>query len=210
MRSSQLVGRSRLADLQNRTHEAGRDMDGEAPRFNRLKDDNSKPRVISSFNLFQTPEHIAARMASMLGDCVDILEPSAGLGRLVKAVRKINSTARFNMVDISADCCRELEKYPVRLACDHVTQADFLAVSPDRLGFHDAIIMNPPFHNREDIRHIQHALKFLAPGGVLVGLCMATHHREQAIKPLANHWEVLPAGIFEGTKTQAVLFRIQG
>jgi hypothetical protein len=36
----------------------------ERPRFERLANNDSAPRVVSSFNLFQTPEHIADRMAT--------------------------------------------------------------------------------------------------------------------------------------------------
>lgn len=70
--------------------------------------------------------------------------------------------------------------------------------------------MNPPFHMRSDIKHTLHALKFLHPGGVLVGLCMATRHRTEALEAMADHWELLPAATFakEGTKVETYLFRI--
>jgi len=31
--------------------------------------------------------------------------------------------------------------------------------------------MNPPFENGADIKHIQHAMKMLKPGGRLVAIC---------------------------------------
>ena len=63
---------------------------------------------------------------------------------------------------------------------------------------------------RSDIAHILHALKFLRTGAPLVGLCLATHHRETALRELADVWEEVPAGTFrsEGTGVACYLFRI--
>jgi 16S rRNA G1207 methylase RsmC len=46
---------------------------------------------------------------------------------------------------------------------DDTRQADFLECNGD-LGTFDRIIMNPPFANADDIKHIMHALKMLKPG----------------------------------------------
>ena len=208
MRTSQLKGRSRLATLLAQSDDAERDMEGLRHRFKRLDNDHAKPRVVSSHNLFQTPEWLAKRMASMLNTGERLLEPSAGLGRLVKAYREL-FFGKVVAIDISPDCCQALvESFGSQM--DRVIEANFLSYLPEHLGCFDAILMNPPFHMREDIAHVLHAVKFLKPGGKLVGLCMAGSKREEAIKPLCDHWELLEPGIFEGTQTQAVLFSIQG
>ena len=58
MRESQLKGRLRLAMLQERTEARGEEMAIEAERFHRLAQEDQAPRVVSSFNLFQTPTSI--------------------------------------------------------------------------------------------------------------------------------------------------------
>jgi methylase of polypeptide subunit release factors len=89
-----------------------------------------------------------------------------------------------------------------------LSQGDFLEKN---LGEFDRIAMNPPFHMRADIAHILHAAGHLAPSGVLVGLCLATRDREDALRPLCDHWETIQAGAFraEGTNVETVLFRIR-
>ncbi len=81
----------RLKELQALNDEKGLEMMMEKGRFAALKsrhEDGTAPKAVSSFNLFQTPKHIADRMASMLPpECQRILEPSAGLGRLYRAIR---------------------------------------------------------------------------------------------------------------------------
>ncbi len=88
-----------------------------------------------------------------------------------------------------------------------IKQRDFLTLAPDDLGMFDAVIMNPPFHLRADIRHIFHARSFLKPGGKLAALCMNTNHRREQLKPLALQWLDLPSKSFraEGTNIDAAI-----
>jgi len=74
----------------------------------------------------------------------------------------------------------------------------------------DAIVMNPPFHARVDIRHILHAMKFLKPGGRLAAICMAGNSRELALRHFAKLWILLPLGAFraEGRNTRTVMLLI--
>jgi SAM-dependent methyltransferase len=148
------------------------------------------------------------------------LEPSAGLGRILRPILS-TEPASVTACEVSAELSGELfREFPgVTLG-----QGDFLERLPAFEGggglivkpfpggppFFDRIVMNPPFHMRADVRHIRHALKFLRPGGVLVGLCLATHHREAALRPLADVWETIPAGAFrsEGTGVETILFKI--
>ena len=88
-----------------------------------------------------------------------------------------------------------------------ILQRDFLTCTAAELGTFDAVAMNPPFHLRADVRHILHALEFLKPGGHLAALCLDTHHRATALRPLAATWEPVPAGVFgkEGTSVSTIL-----
>lgn len=187
---------------------AQEEMRGRFARLASRHEDGTAPRAVTAFNLFQTPPDLAARMAQLLEPApgMKILEPSAGLGRLIDAIAAFNP--EVTAVEIAPQCARELyEQNRPRL---RLKQADFLnLLRIDGQPF-DGAIMNPPFHMRADIRHILHALTFLRPGGRLVALAMDTPHREEALKPLADVWEKIPAGAFksEGTKIAAVMMRI--
>jgi len=198
-------GIARLRALRIDTAMAAEEMEGKRSRFSAIAD--SKPTVaVSSFNLFQTPEAIASRMAAKLGDVTGkkILEPSAGLGRLVRAVNGGCVTA----VDISEECASVLrEQFPE----SKVVKADFLTLSPSELGTFDAIIMNPPFKMGADVKHILHALEFLEDGGILVSLCYNGSKQNEKLPSLATTWEVLPEDSFkkEGTRASVVMLTIR-
>jgi SAM-dependent methyltransferase len=194
----------KLAHLSEQTEAVGETMRHEAERFANLR--TSEPaRVVSSFNLFQTPEPIADQLAAMIGD-VDgkrILEPSAGLGRLYHAVNRIGTPGEWVLVDDSPACCAELYRLNEKLI-----QSDFLACDAERLGgLFDLIAMNPPFKMGRDIKHIKHAYNLLNPGGLLVSLCFDGVKQNENLRPLVDSWEVLPPGSFkaEGTKASVAL-----
>ena len=86
-------------------------------------------------------------------------------------------------------------------------QGDFLADASAGLGLFDGVIMNPPFKQWRDIKHIKHALAFVRPGGRLVALCANGPRQREHLRPLADHWEELPAGTFknEGTGVNVAL-----
>lgn len=192
---------SRLLSLRAEHGLASQTLAAAAPRFQRIAqrhENGTAPRAVSSFQLFQTPAPLAARMVGLAGDRASmcILEPSAGLGRLVDAVAA-RKPAEIVAVEVAQQCADELRRRDGL----RVVQRDFLTVEPAELGQFDCVLMNPPFHMRADIRHIQHARRFLLPGGVLVALCMDTQHREKALRPLASTWEQIPAGAFKESNT---------
>jgi len=205
-------GRLRLFHLREQTEAMQEQMDYERGRYDRLRSDDAKPRAVSSFNLFQTPEPLALRAAEMLGDLPEgarILEPSAGLGRLYRAARARFPGATISLVENSPDCCAELYREIEGAGSVGLYQRDFLGWSPPWLF--DAVLMNPPFQRGRDIVHTRHALGMLKPGGVLVGFCYAGNRQAAALEPLAEVWEPLGPGAFksEGTNAGAVLFRIR-
>jgi predicted RNA methylase len=217
---------SRLHTLRDANDLHAATMELNRGRFEALRtrhEDGTAPRAVSAYQLFQTPPALAARMVELAevkpGDV--LLEPSAGLGRIIDPA--LAAGARVLAVEVSPDLSGELfrayEGKDVRLL-----QRDFLTVRPAYEGNAalivkdlaevriDRVVMNPPFHMRADIAHVRHALRFLRPSGVLVGLCLSTRHRTEALQPLADLWEVIPAGTFkgEGTNVETVLFRITG
>lgn len=204
MRQSQLAGRSRLAGLLGQNKERGEMLAAERERFTRLADPIAAPRVVSSFNLFQTPEPLADRVAGLFDSFGRTLEPSAGLGRLYRAVCRL-SDCEMILVDSSPDCCRELRAIATGA---EVIERDFLTLAVDGLGRFDSIIMNPPFKMGTDIKHIQHAITLLAPGGRLVSICANGPKQQATLKPIASQWHTLCPSAFrsEGTSVSAAIF----
>ncbi len=213
------AGIYRLLHLREQTEAVGEDMANERGRFDSLRKPSSKPRTVSAFNLFQTPEHIADKMAAVLMPELNpesvVLEPSAGLGRLYRATRAAGHDGPMILVEESPDCCRELYGLTDGDKSAGIIQQDFLGCYGGRvlgeLTRIDAIIMNPPFKMGRDIKHILHALSLLEPGGLLVALCYDGVRQNKKLKPICDTWEVLPAGTFKesGTAAGAVMLTIR-
>ena len=199
------TGHNRLLRLRDETEAHGVEMVFDRARFDSLAR-SSPARAVSAFNLFQTPEPIADRMSALLAgslwpDSV-VLEPSAGLGRIYHALRKVHG-GPVVLAEQSADCCRELYALTENDNAATLKQGDFLDMDIKA----DAVIMNPPFKMGRDIKHIKHAFEMLKPGGLLVSLCYNGVRQNKKLKPLATTWEVLPAGSFksEGTAAEVAL-----
>jgi protein-L-isoaspartate O-methyltransferase len=176
-------------------------------------------KTVSAPQLFPTPPEIAAHMVE-LAEIVsgqDILEPSAGTGNIIMAIGEsmANGTsgrAAISAVEINHNLCDRLINMD-GLGRDNVLCSDFLEIEPAKEGnagliiktlphaYYDRIIMNPPFENGADIKHIRHALKFLKSDGVLVALCANGPRQREAFMDMADYWEDLPAGSFENQGT---------
>ena len=180
-------------------------MDALRPRFDRLAErhtNGAAPRAVSAFNLFQTPVEIALEVAHLadVRPGMTVLEPSAGLGRLLDALPQ---GLKVTAVEVAKECAGEL--YQQDRPGVTILQRDFLNLTPGEVGLFDRVVMNPPFHMRADIRHILHARTFLRPGGRLVAICMDTHHRRANLSEFA--WHSLPARAFrrEGTRVDTAI-----
>lgn len=138
----------------------------------------------------------------------EVLEPSAGTGVLCDAIRAAQPTAQVFAVEINHQLCEMLSK---RLmpdqnttgVCRNVLQGDFLEC--DGLGQFDRIVMNPPFADGADIKHITQALRLLNPGGRIVALCANGPRQSTHLRPLiegmGGEWEELPANTFAAAET---------
>lgn len=204
---------ARLRELQEENDGAAALQAALRPRFQRLAErheNGTAPRAIAVPQLFQTPPHLAERLVMLLGlrPGDRVLEPSAGLGNLIRPVLAAEPS-EVVAVDIASDCMAEL--YRLDLPRVRLVHGDFLTMSPDQLGTFDAVAMNPPFHLRADIRHILAALAFLRPGGRMAALCLDTPQRSDALRGRCFHWEQIPAGAFRsaGTNVPTVLLCIQ-
>jgi 16S rRNA G1207 methylase RsmC len=136
-----------------------------------------------------------------------VLEPSAGTGNILRAIVDAEPTAEIHAVEINRALCDAL---PAGLMADgEALCADFLECTTEQLGRFRRIVMNPPFADGSDIKHIKHALHFLEPGGCLVAICADGPRQQAELRPLAATWEELPAGTFADTNVRAVLMTVQ-
>lgn len=176
--------------------------------------------VVSAPQLFPTPVHLAERMAALadVQPGARVLEPSAGGGNLLAAILKEYGPTNLVAVEDNFHLAKNLRKgwamLGIHCTCrtygfTDVRCADFLACSGD-LGTFDCIVMNPPFTNGADIRHILHARRMLRPGGRLVALCANGPRQRDALMPLADSWEDLPDGTFAeaGTNVRVALLTL--
>jgi 16S rRNA G1207 methylase RsmC len=67
----------------------------------------------------------------------------------------------------------------------------------NNLGTFDRIIMNPPFENAIDIKHIKHALTMLNPGGRIVALCAKGPRQREAFKVLPSIGRICPQRVLK-------------
>ena len=120
----------------------------------------------TAHQFYPTPDELADEM---LAECVDlfagdgtlrVLEPSAGTGSLLQAVRRLaksTNTPRKTLAITAVEMDRHLS----------------LASAPfaDRMIHSDLVVMNPPFSH--GAQHVLRAYEMLRPGGYLVALLNA-------------------------------------
>jgi len=186
----------------------------EAEPFKAMRDtlQTGGVQVVSAPQLFPTPAPLAARMVDLaeIEEGHAVLEPSAGTGNLLKAIREATGgRAVRTAVEINGKLCDRLR---IVEAGATVIHADFLQCAD--LGRFDRIVLNPPFERGQDIEHIMHALRFLKPGGRLVAICANGPRQSALFTQLAAEqggmFEPLPAGSFaeSGTMVNAALLTL--
>lgn len=161
--------------------------------------------VHASAQLFVSPDPVCARLVSLagIGDSDIILEPNAGTGAILRAVRAVAPGAMCDAVELNAGLCQYLRNEFEGVA---VTCCDFLQYVPGKR--YSRIVMNPPFGHAQDIKHIRHAFTLLAPGGVLTAVCLNGPRQERALKAQSDIWEPLPRGTFTYTDVSTVIIRL--
>lgn len=162
-------------------------------------------KIVVSDQLFPTPPDVAKQMVEYadIGKGSTVLEPSAGTGNIMKAIIENDNASAVIGVEINVGLAENLKsEFPL----SDIICSDFLQYNRGEWPV-DRIIMNPPFKNGADIKHIKHALSMLKKGGKLVSICANGPRQNDQLKPLADHWEVLPEGTFkdQGTMVSTVL-----
>lgn len=172
-------------------------------------------QVVTAPQLFPTPPDLAARMVEMaeIEPGQSILEPSAGTGSILDKCFHLNGfgwngippDGQTVAVEINLTLAQHLQgTFPKAI----IVNEDFLTCDLD-YAF-DRILMNPPFENGADIKHIEHALTMLKPGGRLVAICANGPRQQEQLQPISDIWEELPADTFKevGTGVRTVLLTI--
>ena len=168
-----------------------------------LKADPKAKDLSKDLQYYPTPNEVASTALWNVGlkDGGQYLEPSCGCGRLIKA-----------LFDKAEGYSREIPKIHVyayevdadRVACARrqglgiIERRNFLEVEPSPMF--DGIFMNPPFYGRHYQKHVEHALKFLKPGGWLMAILPATARYDHGFIEAAA-WTDLPVGSFSESGT---------
>lgn len=159
-------------------------------------------------NFYATPVDLAARMVKLAGvkPGDKVLEPSAGGAAIARPLRDAGATV----------FCVEFDEKRAKALCEagfDAVQADFLSIVPGTIGPFDAIVMNPPFafpgQAKADIDHVEHAIKFLKPDGILVsvmagGIASRDDYRTTLFREKIEEYgslEVLPHETFKASGT---------
>ena len=121
-----------------------------------------------NFGYFPTPLGLGMEVAKLaqIAPGHAVLEPSIGQGHLAEAIIRVQPAASITGYELLPE---NLKKCEGRFTA---TEADFLKV--EVVPQFDRVVMNPPFAKQADIWHVQHALKFLKPGGRLVSIMSAS------------------------------------
>jgi phospholipid N-methyltransferase len=168
--------------------------------------------VVSAPQLFPTPPELARQVVELadIAHGMTMLEPSAGTGALLKAVREATGEqAICTAVELNGQLFRHLQTLEAGATILH---ADFMDLRAEARGHFDRIVMNPPFVNAQDIQHIEHAITFLKPGGKIVAICANGPRQSERLGALAEKmggsFEALPVGSFltSGTNVRVALF----
>lgn len=171
------------------------------------------------FGCFYSPPAVVARLMELaqLTHGMSAMEPSAGRGAIAKSLIATGAIVEcWELLQANVQHMRaNLDPQP-----EFLHQGDFLGLPPDSMK-HDRVVMNPPFAKQADIHHVNHALKFLKPDGLLVSVMSAgvtfrdnklTQDFRDLISARDGDIEALPDGAFKesGTGVRTVIVTIQG
>ncbi|MFN3200063.1 MAG: DUF4942 domain-containing protein [Bradymonadia bacterium] len=132
--------------------------------------------LAKDLQFYATPQKVARELVRLLdGAPSRILEPSAGEGALLEALRDRfsdwHTEWRCDAYEVHEGRARTAR---LRMAADprfKVQVANFLDVPTPSAGrLYDAVVMNPPFAGTHWMHHVRHAWSFLRPGGDLLAV----------------------------------------
>lgn len=160
---------------------------------------------------FETPNAVIDRMFELVAPRGWVLEPSAGMGAIVKRLVRCDEVATIITVEKNPRRAEYLKDVFIPQGVNYVHCGDFLAVTPDTFSMKfDTIFANPPFEEGQDIDHVQHMYTLLDDGGKMVsvmgeGAFFRNDKKATAFRDWlrsVGYWsEQLPAGSFKESGT---------
>jgi hypothetical protein len=170
--------------------------------------------TVARDGFFETPRAVVERMLELvpMKQGATVLEPSAGLGAIVRVLREYNQEAFFTLIEKNHDRALSLEKefgesIHVAVVCGNFL--DFPS-SSDVLNGYERIYMNPPFEEGQDIEHVVHAYNILVEGGKMIAVMSeGVFFRRDRLATEFRNWldvvggrdEKLPEGSFKESGT---------
>jgi predicted RNA methylase len=160
----------------------------------------------SDYEFFATqrPEVERVMRLARLEQGMQVLEPSAGQGSLALAAADTVGIENVHCMELMPANVKALQALGFKLQAP----TDFLAQTPVR-RYHRAVL-NPPFGGGRDIAHIEHAMKWIVPGGRLVAIASTTWQTQDIARAVAFRAmldrlgatvEEIPAGAFKAAGT---------
>lgn len=142
-------------------------MSSEQKALEATRDMESKLIGVKIPGFFPTPKPLIDAMldAADIQPGDSVLEPSAGKGDILDAIRSRYPEAKASGIEVSQTLADI-----VKGKGHDVQNRDFLEVPTGEGARPNKIVMNPPFEKGLDIEHVQHAFDVLAPGGRLVAI----------------------------------------
>jgi len=158
-------------------------------------------RKIDGF--FPTPKPIIEDMIERagIGGGDRVLEPSAGKGDIAESL--VEAGAEVDAIEIDSTLRDILEDKEINLV-----SRDFTTFETDQP--YDAVIMNPPFENGQDMQHVQRAYEMVKPGGKVVAVMSASpffgetkskKEFREWLDSVGGEYEQLPEGSFKGQES---------
>lgn len=163
------------------------------------------------YQFFPTPKKVVDYMLNIILPLQPskILEPSAGQGHIVEAIRDFaNIPHEIDCIEINAVSRSIIESKGFNLIGE-----DFLETE-SKPGY-DYVVMNPPFNIAGDslhfLKHIEHAIKFLNETGELVSVVPSSisFRETKRINEFKRKFDVqlyqLPTDSFDNTKVDTMV-----
>jgi hypothetical protein len=160
--------------------------------------------IAKDLQFYRTPASVADMLVSQAGirDGARVLEPSCGDGAILDALRRhaIKNRLEVRVCGVEYDQKRAAE---AKAKGYSVHEANFLQVTP-KADF-DFVLMNPPFYGKHYQQHVEHARKFLKPGGTLLAILPITALTDHGFVTVERYgqdkWRDLPVGSFSESGT---------
>lgn len=152
--------------------------------------------VSKDLQYYPTPQEVVDRILNdvWIQKGQKVLEPSCGCGRFLDGIKKVEPKAKVWGIEVDQGRAEQ-----ARAKGHNVFTGNFLETLPDPV--YDLVIMNPPFYGTHYAKHVEHALKFLKPDGILKAILPITAETDHGLLDGLGEWRDLPVGSFRESGT---------